>query len=153
VELRLGSSADSCAFFVDDELKLHTCSGVIQLDLRRYYPYELTFYSTQPNRCDDTSHVAIEVRTPPILGLPNAFTPNGDGINDTWPGLIDLPELGYEVQLFDRWGHSLWASADTQEKWDGAALPDGVYVYMLHMKDPCDPNKKLEKNGFVTLLR
>ncbi|MBP8879157.1 MAG: gliding motility-associated C-terminal domain-containing protein, partial [Flavobacteriales bacterium] len=140
-------------FFVGDSLFMDLCSGYVRRDMRRYQEYDFTFYSTQPNRCDDTSAVHIDVRTEPTLFLPNAFTPDGDGINDTWPGPVDIPEDGFEVQLFDRWGVSQWASIDTQAKWDGSLLPVGVYVYTMRHRDPCEPTQEVARNGTVTLIR
>ena len=153
IELNLTSASDSCAFFIGDSLVMHDCRGLFTRDLRRYLPYDLTFYSTQPNHCDDTLSVTIDLKMEPTLHLPNAFTPNGDGINDLWPGPVEIPEAGYEVQLFDRWGANLWATTDTQEKWDGAEQPIGVYLYTMRMRDPCEGTKEITKNGFVTLVR
>lgn len=153
VDLRFRSPSDSCAFFVGDSLVLDICSGTIRFDMRKYLEYDLTFYSTQPNRCDDTSWVSIDVRTEPTLFLPTAFTPDGDGINDKWPGPIDIPETGYEVEVYDRWGTAHWRTTDTKDRWDGSALPLGVYIYTMRMRDPCEPTKELTKKGFVTLLR
>lgn len=153
LQLDLASGSDSCAFFVGDSLYFHDCRGSIQLDLRRYTEYDLTFYSTQPNRCDDTASVHIDLRIEPTLFLPTAFTPDGDGLNETWPGPVDIPENGYELQLFDRWGTQLWASRDTQEKWDGAEVPSGVYIYTMRMRDPCEPTNEVAKKGMVTIVR
>lgn len=153
VELNLTSASDSCAFFIGDSLVMHDCSGLFQRDFRRYLPYDLTFYSTQRNHCDDTLSVTIDVELEPTLHLPNAFTPNGDGINDQWPGDVEIPDAGYQVQLFDRWGANLWATTDTQEKWDGSEQPMGVYIYTMRMRDPCEAAKEITKRGFVTLFR
>ena len=153
LQLHLQSGADSCAFFVGDSLMLSACNGWFTLDLRRYRPYDLTFYSTRPDHCDDTSSVLIDVQTGPVLLLPNAFTPNNDGINDLWPGPLDIPDLDYQVQVFDRWGELLWGTKDTEEKWSGDDLPMGVYVYVVHMRDPCNPMDAVDKYGTVTLFR
>lgn len=153
VDLRFRSPSDSCAFFVGDSLILDICSGTLRFDMRKYAEYDYTFYSTQPNRCDDTSWVSIDVRTEPTLFLPTAFTPDGDGINDEWPGPVDIPEIGYEVEVFDRWGSAHWRTTDTQLKWNGSALPHDVYVYTMRMRDPCEPTKEITKKGFVTLIR
>jgi gliding motility-associated-like protein len=153
IQLQLGSAADSCAFFVGDSLVLHACSGFYEVDVEQYGNYDLTFYSTQPDHCDDTLSSSIEVRTVPVLFLPTAFTPNNDGINDTWPGLVDIPDAGFEVLVFDRWGTILWSTKDTQAKWDGGGLPTGVYGYTMRMRDPCQPEDEIARNGIVTLLR
>lgn len=155
VEVWLGSTADSCAFFVGDTLVLGQCYGWHTLDLGKYGPYELTFYSTQLDRCDDTASFHIDVRSEPKLFLPNSFTPNRDDINDRWPGPVDsyIPSEDYELQLFDRWGRFVWTTTDPQQTWDGSGLPDGVYGYTMRMRDPCEPTSEISKNGFVTLFR
>lgn len=153
IAVHFDSAADSCAFFVGDSLVLGQCRGFNQVDLPRYAEYDFTFYSTRPDHCDDTAKVHIDVRTPPTAFLPNAFTPNGDHINDTWPGPLDIPDLDYDLKIFDRWGAFVWETANTAAKWDGADLPTGVYVYIMHMRDPCNPSEKLTRNGFIGLFR
>lgn len=153
IEVKFNSNADSCAFFANERLLLNKCHGTYQLDLHYYNEYDFTFYSTRPDHCDDTASVHIDVRTPPTAFLPNAFTPNNDGINDTWPGHLDIPNLDYQLQIFDRWGANLWATNNPDEKWDGGNLPMGVYVYHMKMRDPCNPNADMVRNGFITLVR
>lgn len=153
IEVKFASSSDSCAFFVGDRLVLGQCRGTYQVDLERYNEYDVTFYSTRPDHCDDTSTVHIDVRTVPTAFLPNAFTPDGDNINDTWPGHLDIPDLDYEVNIFDRWGKLLWNAIDPEQKWDGSNLPVGVYVYVMRMRDPCNPTAEMTRKGFVTLVR
>ena len=57
------------------------------------------------------------------------------------------------MQVFDRWGGYIWGTNDTEEKWDGANRPMGVYVYTMHMRDPCNPKDEVSKNGTITLFR
>ena len=153
IELNFASPSDSCAFFIGDSLYLDICSGWERIDMRKYHEYDFTFYSTRPDQCDDTTSISIELLTEPTLFLPTAFTPDGDGINDRWPGPIDIPETGYEVEVYDRWGTAHWRTTDTKDRWDGSALPIGIYVYTMRMRDPCEPTKEITKKGFVTLLR
>jgi len=153
IKVHLESTSDSCAFFVDNQLMLNMCSGFYELDLQQYGNYNVTFYSTQPGLCDDTASSTIEVRTVPVLFLPTAFTPNNDGINDNWPGLVDIPSAGFEIMIFDRWGKILWTTTDTQAKWDGAGLPVGVYGYTMRMRDPCKPEDEIARDGIITLVR
>ncbi|MBS1937187.1 MAG: gliding motility-associated C-terminal domain-containing protein [Bacteroidetes bacterium] len=153
IEVHFDSQADSCAFFVGQRLVLNQCRGTFRVDLERYAEYDFTFYSTRPDHCDDTASARIDVCTAPTAFLPNAFTPNNDGINDTWPGHLDIPDLNYQVQVFNRWGESLWATTNPEEKWDGGNLPPGVYIYRMTMRDPCNPTSDLQRNGFITLLR
>jgi gliding motility-associated-like protein len=71
--------------------------------------------------------------------IPNTFTPNGDGINDTWyiPALSAYPK--FELFVYDRWGNLVFQAKKSNVHWDGRskgqALPMGVYVYMLDLKE------------------
>jgi gliding motility-associated-like protein len=153
VELDFQSIADSCAFFIGDSLVLGDCDRTLVFDFEEYDVYDIVFYSTQPNRCDDTLALTIDVRLEPTLFLPTAFTPNDDGINDEWPGPVDIPEKDFLLQIFDRWGTMLWTTTDTQMKWQGIGLPSDIYVYTMRMRDPCQPQRVIAKHGSVMLLR
>lgn len=63
------------------------------------------------------------------------------------------PEEGFELEIFDRWGHAHWRTTDTQERWNGASLPIGVYVYTMRMRNPCVPTEELTRKGTVALIR
>jgi gliding motility-associated-like protein len=67
--------------------------------------------------------------------IPNAFTPNGDGINDTWIiQNLDIYDDVY-ISLFNRWGQKICESGDIDFEWDGMfngrKLPTGSYMYMV----------------------
>lgn len=154
VEITLGSlTADSCAFYIGDSLVTHDCTGYLQWDHRLYDYYPYTLYATQANGCNDTTTAIIDVRTEPTLFLANSFTPNNDGINDTWPVRVEIPELGYELRMFNRWGELLWTTNDPQAQWDASGMPMGVYVYTMKMRDPCSTTNEIVKRGHVTLFR
>jgi gliding motility-associated-like protein len=89
--------------------------------------------------------------------VPNAFTPNGDGINDVFFPIGNVIELSsYELQIFDRWGQLLFESRDPGIGWDGnasgQAMPDGVYVYRAYVVDAIEGARN-ELFGHVTLIR
>jgi len=71
------------------------------------------------------------------ISVPNAFTPNGDGKNDTW-GIRNL--AGYpncKVSVFNRWGQKVFASLGYSTPWDGRQngtdVPTGSYVYFIDL--------------------
>ena len=82
------------------------------------------------------------------LELKNVFTPNGDGINDTYklPAGIKTCLENFEITIFSRWGEVLFKSIDQDFEWDGNGISDGVYFYVVSAL-----NKKL--SGTITILR
>ena len=74
-----------------------------------------------------------------LLVIPNAFTPNGDGINDTW----DIQNIGNypncTVNIFNRWGGKVFSSVGYGVPWDGkyggANLPQGTYYYIINLQN------------------
>lgn len=157
VDISLGSPSDSCAFFVGDSLWTHACNGYLQWNNQRYDSLTFTLYATQPNGCNDTLSILVDIRTEPILVYPNAFTPNDDNINDRWPDRVDHPAYGFELMLFNRWGELLWTTRDPNDQWDGTIdgkqAPEGVYIYTVRRRDPCEDKREIAFRGHVTIVR
>ena len=87
--------------------------------------------------------------------IPSAFSPNGDGKNDTWfvPGL-DVSSDDYSLKVFDRWGNLVYDHSKSHAPWDGkdmkgTELPVDSYHYFLIFKD----SKKKPVIGVVTILK
>lgn len=86
------------------------------------------------------------------FNIPNAFTPNGDGINDNWHIQFLENYQNCTVNIFNRNGQSVYYSTGYGVPWDGtykgSALPTGTYYYVIQLKDI---NKVL--SGYVALIR
>ena len=96
----------------------------------------------------------VEIKFTPVLWVPNAFTPNDDGFNNSFvivPGAIKT----FEIEIFNRWGELLFSSTDTQKSWDGTfkgkPCEDGVYFYRLRYKG--GDNVAQVQTGNITLIR
>ncbi len=89
------------------------------------------------------------------LYTPNAFTPNGDGINDKFYPLTICPFEDYEFLIFNRWGELIFETSNQTDKWDGkykgSGCEVGVYVYLITYKFPSQQTKNVY--GTITLLR
>lgn len=114
---------------------------------------------TDKNGCFNSDTVEIIKRGdlyPSQVYMPNAFTPNGDGLNDFYPdNKYQLTGAFYNVKIFNRWGEKL-ADYDTPKaNWDGTVngnpVPEGVYVYLVNWIG-CD-NQRHRLRGDFHVLR
>jgi gliding motility-associated-like protein len=95
--------------------------------------------------------VALIIKVPPIIP-PNVFSPNNDGINDTW----DIPLLQFfpdcSVEVYNRYGQLVFKSKGYSKNWDGSfnnqTLPIGTYYYIIKSSASANPI-----SGSVLILR
>lgn len=90
----------------------------------------------------------------PLLFVPNAFSPNGDGTNDIF--LIKGASIkSFKIEIFNRWGELIFESTDIENSWDGTyrgvPVPEGVYAYMLNFRG--FDNRLQVRQGNITLIR
>ena len=87
--------------------------------------------------------------------LPNAFTPNGDGLNDVFKATLFCNISEFNLQIFDRWGERVFESHNSVSGWDGTYLGSkmmtGVYVFLLKYKTSSHVSKTT--TGTVALIR
>jgi gliding motility-associated-like protein len=118
-------------------------------------PYYVTAISD--SGCTSKDTVWITVIPNYQLYVPNAFTPNGDAVNDYWEIFGNKKAwLEMEVNIFNRWGEKVFESNDHNFKWDGtykgALQNPGVYVYTLNLVF-LDGHAERTLKGSVTLIR
>ena len=118
-----------------------------------HYPYQVAINEFG---CTDTAYGQAYVTPLTTIFVPNAFSPNGDGINDVWqPNVFDT--YNYEIWVFDRWGQHVMNSTDETAGWDGRTpsgeeAPAGVYTYRIKYMDG-QTELQGEYIGHFTLLR
>ncbi|MCC6816579.1 MAG: gliding motility-associated C-terminal domain-containing protein [Saprospiraceae bacterium] len=121
-------------------------------------PNKTTTYTvtvTDENGCTATASVRVIVNScEESVFLPTAFSPNGDGKNDTFRiRFIDLKSI--ELIVYNRWGQELFKSIDINSGWDGTfngskLSPD---VFGWHLRFTCPDQKSYSRKGNVTLLK
>ncbi len=126
----------------------------------RYFSEEGTYPLSLTNQCG-TFYKDFEVTLSNCdcpLYVANAFTPNGDGINDEYQIVHDCDLVAYHLQIYNRWGERIFESFDPEETWDGTyhgiEAPIGTYNYLLNytwMVYDADHNE--QKQGVINLLR
>lgn len=117
------------------------------------FPPSMTQYRLQvqaPSGCENEDWMTIQVAGD--IYVPTAFTPNADGLNDTWTLPLNDPDWGAVVKIFDRYGQLVYTGEGLSIQWDGtykgSALSAGIYVYILTTRSP----QRLRK-GTITLIR
>lgn len=128
-------------------------------EIGQYNPYKLGEYELKgditPNRGTinfDKLSTKITVAVRNNLKIVNTFSPNGDGVNDTWI----IPDLQHyknvAVEVFDRDGKQLFRSTDPKVGWDGknkqGQVVAGSYFYIIKV-----PDLIMEEKGVLTVLR
>lgn len=109
------------------------------------------------NGCTDTLIKTIKVE--PLLNffIPDAFTPNGDGINEVF--LMSITAItSYNIQIYSRWGELIFQSNDLNIGWDGInantgkPAPEGGYTYKVQVRT-IKNRRDIQKYGTVKLIR
>lgn len=89
------------------------------------------------------------------LYVPNAFTPNNDGLNDVFRPVFTGPATKFDFKIFNRWGQLIFQTHTPNEGWNGmyrgTAQPKDVYVYYITAKGDC--NGTFERKGTFVLIR
>lgn len=100
-------------------------------------PFDVKLVVTSSDGCVDSMHTALDFNYETILYYPKAFTPNQDGVNDVFEIVGEAIEAeGFELIIYDRWGHEVFTSRDVSLGWngfmkDGSRAPQGVYPFVL----------------------
>lgn len=105
------------------------------------------------NGCTEKDYVTVFIKND--VTIPTTFSPNDDGINDSWQidGLENYPNCF--IKIYSRWGQIVYQSSgySSSEAWDGTSdsgkLAEGVYFYILELRD--EENKQFK--GSITLIR
>lgn len=128
-------------------------------DTSGVYLVMLIAYGTSDIGCVDTTYGYIEVDPMFTFYVPNAFTPDGDGINDTWGGMgLNFEYESFELEIFDRWGGMMWRTDNPNKGWDGTHMDSGkrvkqgMYVYQFRIRQFNTFKPKVLK-GTVTVYR
>jgi gliding motility-associated-like protein len=110
-----------------------------------------TLHVTADNGCG-SAHSPVFVKVYKKVTVPNTFSPNADGINDTWniDALITYPDC--LVSVYNRYGNQVYQSRGYGKAWNGSyngrQLPTGTYYYIIDLK-----NGTPKINGWIVIVR
>jgi gliding motility-associated-like protein len=106
--------------------------------------------------CSDSTVGVVTVKDDIEIFIPNAFTPDGSGVNDYFQ-VYGVGIVSYRIEIFDRWGKIVHAANTRDKGWDGAdrstgkPVPQGLYVYKVTVTD--NTGATHQRINQVTVLR
>ncbi len=115
-----------------------------------------TFVLTTTNAigCKDYDTMRLRVYAPE-LAMPNAFSPDGDNINDLFMPIYKGIESLYEFEVFNRWGEKIFETSSITKGWNGTfndeLQPMGTYIYVIKARTMLEED--ITVSGNVTLVR
>ncbi len=111
--------------------------------------YENIFGNKQTSRSNTIDLIQL-----PLLHAPNAYTENGDGLNDSF-ATVPVFVKEYHIQIFNRWGERIFESRDKKAgfngQYQGKDIKSDVYFYIINYSGW--DGKAMTKKGNFTLLR
>ncbi len=120
-----------------------------------YYTVKLVATNSQLG-CSDSARKTVTVLDHCLIEVPTAFTPNNDGLNDTFGPHNALKADNYQFKVFNRWGQPVFQSNNWRQRWDGKIngkpQDTGVFVWMLSYVNR-DTQQPVFRKGTVTLIR
>jgi large repetitive protein len=119
--------------------------------------YQVCLTATNNFGCQDTICKIVEIVEEFSLYLPNAFTPDGDGVNEEFkPIIYGFVPQEFRFVIYNRWGQLIYETVNPEAAWDGkyrgVMVQEGVYAWHLTVKITATAEVRTYK-GHVTLLR
>lgn len=120
--------------------------------------YTVMLIATTAGGCIDTLYIDIIVESGGLYYVPNAFTPNDDGINSIFKPVFSLgfDAKKYQLSIYNRWGETIFETDQLDEGWDGTCrgerCKDDIYTWKITTGKE-KTAEIIEITGFVTLLR
>jgi gliding motility-associated-like protein len=122
----------------------------------RETPFMVKYEVTDSYGCTKSITKPIVIYSSCTVFVPNAFTPNGDGLNDVFRILNGVKTQNFNLKIFNRWGQPVFETKDWKQGWDGRykglLQTTGTFVWLMQYND-LRTNKSVERKGSVTLVR
>lgn len=117
--------------------------------------FEVCLTVTDPETgCNDETCQILVIASPSYIEVPTAFSPNGDGFNDTFKVFSNKVEL-FHLRIYNRWGQLIFETMDTNEAWDGTVNGEqqNIDVYTVIVDVTLESTEPQTIGGNLTLIR
>ncbi len=122
------------------------------------YSYSITEWAYNQYGCVDSITKIVEVKPGFTFYIPNAFSPNADGVNEGFKGTgIGIDNATYHLWIFDRWGNLIFQANDLEKAWDGRIKGKGdivqedVYVWKVEFNEL--KGRAHQYHGIVSVIK
>ncbi|MGE0562579.1 MAG: gliding motility-associated C-terminal domain-containing protein [Flavobacteriales bacterium] len=147
-------NSEYCYINFGDGNESYMCNSVMEHLYESTGTYTVVQIVSNSYGCSDTSSLNIEILPETTIWVPNAFTPNGNGINEVFKAKGSNVEE-FNLKIFNRWGEMIYESEDIDEGWNGSyqgeIVQQDVYIWIIHYRDSRDGKKSL--TGKVSILK
>jgi gliding motility-associated-like protein len=139
---------------------LISCDTCLAIAWQPFYEGVIQLLASGPEGCEQTQEITIDLRDRYRVYIPTAFSPNGDGNNDTfYPQLGSNASKVISLSIYDRWGGEVYVAkntaADLSMAWDGSRqgqeLDGGTYLYEAEIAFKNGKNRRFA--GTIHLIR
>jgi len=134
------------------------CDGSSYWAQKQYQFLAGVYYDTisNPSGCDSIVITRLQLKACPHFYIPDAFSPNGDGLNDVFrpvcKGIVK-----YHLLIFDRWGSMVFESFNAETGWDGKVQNQqaeaGIYSFIVTFGIEGSEDQEQKQTGSVALIR
>lgn len=142
-----------CNWYFADSDQTISCEKNVSFSFENEGQYPIVLTVQDANTCRDTVIKELQVMQEFAVFIPDAFTPNNDGLNDVFLPITRGIKF-YHLEIFDRWGEKIFSSSNVLNGWDGnfkgRLCPSGIYTWLIQFSNTMGENKKL--TGHVALL-
>lgn len=155
LRLPICGTAAKISWYYGDSLLCEGCAG---MPIQPKYFQSSYRCVLRSGSCTDSCHYTVIVTDiPNDLGIPTAFSPNGDGLNDYFNIVTDNPNIQVaELSVYNRWGQRLYHGQQNEKGWNGmfGGQPQEAGVYFWYLRYKLIGNAAIyTRKGDITLIR
>jgi gliding motility-associated-like protein len=143
-----GDGSDTSSLFEPSHVFPEAINGV----------YEVMLVAENEFGCTDTTYATVFYEDLMIFYVPNSFTPNSDGMNDSFKPIFTsrINETDFKFTIYNRWGEVVFETFDLNAAWDGTyngvIVKDAVFIWTVSFRDTIT-DKKYDHKGHITVFR
>ena len=130
--------------------------GYIYRQPLRETDFQVRYTVTDTYGCQKMITKPLKIYSSCTVYVPNAFTPNGDGMNDVFRIQNGVKTESFNLKIFNRWGQPVFETKNWKQGWDGRyggqLQATGTFVWFMRYTD-IRTNKPVERKGSLTLIR